>query len=153
MKSEEFYATIENNITNSGQHLQAVFSTKPEDGPPFIYTIGNHQRGLPELLIVGNYGASFAAILNDLGRRMRERNRPFDNGELVSLGGSFPLKMVDVPSTVNETFCIQVGRYYGTEEFRVQQAVLCDPKGRFPGDEGCDRPYLSQVEYLRAGLN
>lgn len=153
MDSSEYYRAVEQNIRKSGQHLQMILPSNIPKSPAFIYTIGNHEHGLPELLIIGNCDKTFAAILNDLGKRMRKRGRPFEDGELVNLGGPLPLKMVNAPPSVNEKFALQVGRYYHTKDYRVQQAVLCDPQGRFPGEAGCSPAYASQTDHLRAGLH
>lgn len=152
MDSREFYETVEHNIAKAGQHLQFVFPTSNSDDLPFIYTIGNHQRNLPELLIVGG-GQAFGGILNHLCEKMRERGRAFDNGELVSLGGAYPVKIVDVPTEICEPFTFQVGRYYQVKDYRVQQVMACDPHGRFPGDPGCQEPYELQAKYLRSKLH
>lgn len=136
---------IKRNIEKNGQHVQAVGGS--EDELPFIYTIGNHERNLPELLIIGNCNAHFAAILNDLGNMMRKRGRAFENGELVNLGGQFPLKVIDPPGLVTGEYTLLVESYYDTTVFRVQQAIMCDPQGRFPGDAGCELPYQRQIQY------
>ena len=131
------------NIERHGQHLIHVFDDEPtsgDDEPPYTYTIGNHERGLPELLIVGVEGDD---ILNLLGQIMREQRRaPFRHGELVSVGGKFPVKVVDTNPDAKQ-LAAHVGIYYGTDDYSVQQVVLCDPQGRFPGDPGCAEPYAS----------
>jgi hypothetical protein len=151
MDAQEYYRIVQKNIETAGQHVQEVGGD--ENTPPFLYTIGNHGKNLPEILLIGASGKAFWGILNDLGRIMRERGRAYENGELVDLGGSFPIKMIDVPATVNDKFALQAGRYYETEDYRVQQAVMCDTKGRYPGDKGCDPAYNAQVEHLRSGMN
>jgi len=61
------------------------------DTPSFAHTIGNALKGLPELLIIGTHKG---ALLDDLSQKMIERGRAFDDGELVSLGGKFPVKII-----------------------------------------------------------
>jgi hypothetical protein len=61
-----------------------------------MYTIGNHERGLPELLFTGDTDDAWAGVLNRLGYIMREQRRDaFRHGELVSVGGKFPVKIVN----------------------------------------------------------
>lgn len=153
MDSRNFYEAVKRNIATKGQHLQLVFPTQDQDVLPFIYTIGNYERDLPELFVIGACSQAFAEILNELCEKMRERGRAFDNGELVNLGGKYPLKMVDVPMEVCEDFTLQVGRYYHVKDYRVQQVVVCDLQGRFPGDPGCASPYDLQTKYLRLKLH
>ena len=41
-------------IARRGRSFVGVFPCEGDDGHAFSYTIGNHLRGLPELLIVGD---------------------------------------------------------------------------------------------------
>jgi hypothetical protein len=79
-----------------------------------------------------------------------ERGAAFQHGELVSVGGRFPVKIIEASAKAKEEFTLVVGQYYDTENYRVQQIVLCDPNGRFPGDPGCAEPYASQ--YILAAM-
>lgn len=138
---EALHQTIQQNIAKHGRHIFCIFDNEP----PFLYTIGNHEWGLPELLIVGDSDDTFAHVLNRLSQMMRDPKRgAFRHGELVSLGGKFPIKVVDASARAKQEFTLVVGHYYGTENYRVQQIVLCDPQGKFPGDPGCAEPYASQ---------
>ena len=79
-------------IEEHGQAVQIVYLTEqdPPGSQPFIYTIGNYHRGLPELLVIGTDKAMFADVLNRLGKIQRERGRGFEDEEIVSVGGKFP---------------------------------------------------------------
>jgi hypothetical protein len=68
---------IENDVRQSGRSVMCIF--------------GNALKGLPELLLVGT---TKGELLNDLSQKMIDRGRAFDDGELVSLGGKFPLKVI-----------------------------------------------------------
>jgi hypothetical protein len=80
---------IENDVRQSGRSVMCIFGDA--DGPTFAYAIGNALKGLPELLLVGT---TKGELLNDLSQKMIDRGRAFDDGELVSLGGKFPLKVI-----------------------------------------------------------
>lgn len=59
---------VEQNINAFGQHLFQVFADGAEPG--FTYTIGNADRGLPELLLIGDFPSRIAAgLLNELGAK------------------------------------------------------------------------------------
>jgi hypothetical protein len=143
-RQEEAEAMMENihkNIEKNGHCIVSV----PDDALPFSYTIGNHDVDLPELLFLDlTYSESNAkTILNRLAHIMRkERRAAFRHGELVSLGGKFPVKIVD--TSADAKHALFAGVYYGTQHYRVQQVVLCDQEGRFPGDPKCEDPYASQ---------
>jgi hypothetical protein len=64
----------------------------PPDAMPFAYTIGNHEKRLPELLTIGTPDAGF---LNPLSEVMIARGKPFADGEIVSIDGKFPVKIIN----------------------------------------------------------
>src|ERR1700704_5578999 len=74
---DPFYDRIEECIHLHGWRLQGVLGD--DETLAFIYTIGNHQLGLPELLIIGTEKA--ANGLNSVCEVMRTNNRPFEDGE------------------------------------------------------------------------
>lgn len=134
----DIYAAIEHNIARSGQHLFLIFA----DGaaPAFAYTIGNALHGLPELLLIGNFSPRVAGgIVNELGQRMRDARRPLE-GDL-DVGGQFPVRIRRASSEARERYTLQVGRYLRHEEYDVLQVLLCDSKGVYPGEPGCEPGY------------
>jgi hypothetical protein len=139
--------TIRQHIDQHGQHLMNITLTAddPPDARAFVYTIGNHERGLPELLLIGPLKSYSAQIVNLLGDIQRKRGRPFDHNELVDYGAALPARLVDAGRLGREEYAIQVGVFYGTEEFRVLQIVFSDAEGRFPEDPDCDAEHKSQI--------
>lgn len=130
---------VKDSIEKSGRMVLNVFGeTSNADG--FSYTIGNTEKGLPELLITGLFEVG-QSVLNDLSEMMIKRGRKFDHGEIVSLGGEHPVTLIDASDDAKTECTIQVGRYYGDESYRLMQVVFCDPQGRFPWDERCMKPY------------
>jgi hypothetical protein len=140
MMNREFYAEMREIIREHGRHILGVFNCEDTTGPEFAYTIGNHDKGLPELLVIGTPKGGF---LNDLSLIMINRGEQFADGEIVDIGGRFPVKVVDANPAVRDEFTIQAGQYYGTEDYAVQQVLIPDREGRFPGDPNCDEPYKS----------
>lgn len=136
------YKKIEEAIKQHGQLVMGIFATKP-GGESFSYTIGNHEKGLPELLLVGHTGDDIKYVLNLLGEKLRAQGVPFDHGQLVDLGGKYPVIVYNTDEKA-KLYCLQAGFYYRTDKYSVQQVVMCDTEGRYPGDEGCDEPYASQ---------
>jgi len=137
---------IRRNIDRHGQHLMRILLTEddPQDALPFVYTIGNHERGLPELLLIGFAEPGFLDILNRLSEIQRERNIAFCHGELVDLGGTYPVRIVDAGAVGREEYAVQVSVFYGTDDYQIRQVLICDLAGRFPDDPGCDAAYRSQ---------
>jgi hypothetical protein len=135
---DPFYEGIEESIRRYGWRLQGVLGDA--ENLPFIYTIGNHQIGLPELLVIGTEKA--ANCLNQVCEIMRTNDRPFEDGELIDVGGRFPMKSLNAGDEAKREYTIQVGEYYGTDDYAVQQIVIRDTSGRFPDDPRCQFPYF-----------
>jgi hypothetical protein len=130
--NQEARARIRAIIDNHGQVLQCVHRSAgdPPDFQPFIYTIGNHERGLPELLFVCDVTQGFGATINALGELQRNRDIAFAPDEIVSLGGHFPIRILDAGALGREEFAVQAGVFSETEDFDVRQILLCDEEGR-----------------------
>ncbi|MBO9579517.1 MAG: DUF4262 domain-containing protein [Sphingobium sp.] len=135
-----FYRRIQENIDRYGQFLMAVFPTRDDPGHPFVYTIGNALKGLPELIIVGPFDAQLAGtILNKVGEIMRAAGQALP--EEVDMGGTFPIRTRIAAAAAKTEWTIQVGRYLEHDDYTVQQLLLCDPQGRYPGETSIEPSY------------
>lgn len=135
-----FHDKVRENIDKYGQHLFGVFAgvddTDANTFVPFIYTIGNHEKGLPELLCVGAFPSGLVGqLLNDFGKQMRDGKITATEG-MIDIGYSYPVKARWASDTAKSHFTIQAGQFHGTEDYRVLQLMLCDAEGKYPGDEG-----------------
>ena len=143
---EKLRSDIAAKIEDSGQAVQVVYLTEhdPPGKQPFMYTIGNYHRGLPELLVVGTDSDIIAGGLNRLGKIQRDRGKGFEDEELVSVGGKFPVRIVDAGVAGRKRYATFVGIFYGTDSYEVRQVLLPDTEGRWPDAPGCDAPYRNQ---------
>lgn len=143
-----FYDRISQTISDYGWRLMCVLPDPDEDNIPitidnfedkipFIYTIGNYECGLPELLMIG---ATPGGALNGIVAIMRNNNRAFTDGETIDLGGKCKPKAFWANDEARE-YTFQVGKYYRTNDYAVQQIVIPDSFGRYPGDPQCDLPF------------
>lgn len=134
-----FYERALKMIEEHGRFILNVISTHS-------YTIGNTRKGLPELIIVGPFNPRQSqAVLNDLSEKMIERGRAFDEGELVSLGGKYPVAVYRASEAIKPEVTCQAGQILGREDYDVMQVVYCDPNGHFPGHKDCEPPYNVKV--------
>jgi Domain of unknown function (DUF4262) len=146
---DRIFADIERN----GRHIIGVVACLGTDDQdlPFAYTIGNaYGLYLPELLVIGPRSAF--PILNELSEMMIERDAAFTDGELVSLGGRFPVRVITASQEARENYTVQAGVFYGHDNYSLMQVVLPDGEGRFPGDPRCaapwrDVPLLGEVRH------
>ncbi len=133
---EKFHSNIAEDIQQYQRSIVCV--GREDDTPAFAYTVGNQLRGLPELLVVGTSDGGFLNLLSD---KMIERGRAFDDGEVMSLGGKHPVKIIRADYRAKDEYTVQAGVHFGTEAYEVQQVLICDRDGRFPGESGCLPPY------------
>jgi hypothetical protein len=136
----KMHEDVDRDIQQHGRSIMGV-----GDDPPFAYTIGNWKVGLPELLVIGTREAGF---LNNLSEQMLNRGTAFANGELVSLGGRFPLKVIVANKTARDQYTIQAGQHFGTEDYALLQLLIPDRNGVFPDEPGCMQPH-SRMPVLR----
>jgi hypothetical protein len=142
----DFHRRTAAHIKREGRSIVAVFVADEDDGPPFSYTIGNHLKGLPELLVIGTPQGFF---LNTLSHLMIAAGHGFEDGETVRmLGSKVPVKLIHASAAAREEYTIQAGEHFGHDEYEVMQVLIPDKQGRFPGDEDCEEPYAS-VPVLR----
>jgi hypothetical protein len=111
----------------------------------FSYTVGNQAHGLPELLVIGT---SRGTYLNQLSEQMLTQGRAFDHGEVINVspgdhGEKYRVKIVNASRKANKEYTIQAGQHFENEDYKVQQIILSDEEGRFPGEEGCAKGFAS----------
>ena len=137
---------IRADIQAYSQHVICVGITKddPDDALPFTYTIGNHERGLPEILLIGWCDDIAVRIVNILSRMQRDRKKGFQEGELVDYGAKCLARMIDGGSKGCAEYAFGVGTYYRVKAFEIRQVLLPDHEGRYPGEPGCLSPYSLQ---------
>lgn len=141
----EMRAHIAANIKNHGQHLVCVHATHDSSGDfvPFVYTIGNHEHGLPELLLLGDNDDVYCQIINILGEEQRRRGKAFLAGELVDFSAKYPALIGDGGRRGREEYAVQAGVYYGVEDFQLRQVFLSDNHGFHHGHPQFDTRYLN----------
>lgn len=103
------------------------------DKRPFAYTVGLHERGLPELLVTGMPAQTSAKLLNVTGQGMVDDGMVLRPAEHIDCGGRFLLEVVEVEHPdVHLTFAIRVGG----PDVHAYQLVWADDRGRWPWDRG-----------------
>jgi hypothetical protein len=130
-------------IERKGRFLAAVFST--EETWEFTYSIGNWQNHrLPELLVIGSRHGTY---LNELSEMMIAQGHKFPNGTVLRgididqgvINDVVRVKIIDADDpVVHQDYVLQEA-----VDAPVQQVILSDAEGRFPGEEGCAEGYES----------
>lgn len=107
--------------------------------PTFTYTIGNALVGKPELLCIGALPHAVTPFLNMLSERPGLAATM--DGEILDVGGAYGLKAIWCGPQAKTDYTNQAGIYLGREDYDLLQLLICDKKGRFPDEPGCDWPY------------
>ncbi len=143
---EDLFRHIANMIDQGNRAVMAIAKTRKEPG--FFYTIGNQEKRLPELLIIGNFNSQqMCTLLNTLSNAMLEAKEPAKDGSQISIGGEYPLLIYSASEDAKTKYTIQAGQFYGNEDYDVMQVVLPDTKGVYPPDPKCHKDF--QVPVLR----
>lgn len=142
MTLPELYERNEKLIEKYGHAVIGVAASTPEKS--FSYSVGLADGGLPELVCIGVVDTS---IINAVAQFMKKRERAVEDGELVSIGGTYPLKIAACHDAVKKEMMTMATRHAKGKPFAAMQLVLCDTTGVFPDEPGCAYPF-NQVPYL-----
>jgi len=122
--TEEYLDEVRETVRVNGWAVQAV----EDDRRPFAYTIGLHDRGLPELLVTGLSPERAARVLNDVAGAT-VGGRVLDPGAHIAVGAGPLLEIVEVEHPdAHMDFAVALGG----PDVRALQLVWADDRGRWP---------------------
>jgi hypothetical protein len=98
------------------------------DRTPYAYTIGLHERGLPELLVSGVAPQRAAWLLNRVAARAL-RGEPLTPGQRIKLIPGPLIEIVEVEQP--DAHMDMAVAFYGSD-FQARQLVWPDGRGRWP---------------------
>jgi hypothetical protein len=134
---EQYAAHIRKLIAEHGWAIQGVGDTATE--PPFSYTVGMTEAGLPELVIVGLSHETGGVILNMLAKQSLAEElvvgRRYDlvNGDRV-----LTCLIGQVSRANTRRYLLAAGYHYGWHRTKALQAFWPSEHGHFPTDTGWD---------------
>jgi hypothetical protein len=121
---QEWAEAIRETVETHGWAVQFVES----DRKPYAYTVGLHERGLPELLVTGLSPQPAARMLNSVASYLVDGGRPVP-GQLISIAGGALLEVVQVQHPdVHMNVAVA---FYGTD-LQALQLVWPDDRGHRP---------------------
>lgn len=143
MKTPEFTQTIRQQIAEFGRSIFLVNYDYCSDCDevhampgewPYAFTIGNHVRSLPELILFGLMTEEASRYyLHDLSEKMIRQRHSFKDGSLHSVDGTLVM-VINASHAAHENYMEQAGSHLRTDRYRVQQVLLPDDYNRYPGD-------------------
>ena len=150
VEHEALFVIIANNIKTHKRQIIGVGASTKE--PAFAYTIGNQEKGLPELLLIGNFHPNIThGILTTVSDSMIEQKASFKDGHLFNLGGTHSVKIIDAKDPkAKKDYTVQAGQFYANEDYLVQQVIIPDTNGNWPDDPGCNVKF--KVPVLKSAL-
>jgi hypothetical protein len=131
-----------------------VFPTADSPGPPFTYTVGLVEKGMPEFIIIGLPADVAHTLIATAIKRFEKHGNKDPNG--------FPDMLVDtelanMPAIYRvldpEKACADhatMARVWAGHAVPVTQIVWPDPAGKFPWEEGCD-PAMAKAQSAIGG--
>lgn len=133
---DDYLALLRKQILTRGWVVQCVEA----DRRPFAYTIGLHDRGLPELLVTGLAPKQALWLLNSCAKRVLAGLRAAP-GEQISLPAGTRLELVGVAQPD-----VHMGMAIAIEgpDITAVQLVWADGRGRWPWAPGFDDGHLCQ---------
>lgn len=144
--TEDYLAELRRTMLESGWAVQYVEG----DRMPFAYTIGLTRYGLPELLVTGVAPRRAAKMLNALGRRAVDDERPAPGMRIVVPAGPL-VEMVEVEHP--DAHLVFADAMFG-DEMTALQAVWVDSQGHWPWVASFDGGRGTQaVLGVRASIN
>ena len=121
---QEWLEAIHDAVEKEGWVVQFVES----DRAPYAYTVGLHERGLPELLVTGLPPQSAARLLNSVAEYLVGGGKPIP-GERILIGGEVLLDVVQVQHP--DAHMNVAVAFYG-RELKALQLVWADDRGHRP---------------------
>lgn len=102
-----------------------------DDKRPFAYTVGLHERGLPELLITGLPPQVVDPVLNSLAHRIVDEGTELEPAMHIDYEDRFLIEVVEVEHP--DVHLLDAVNLYGPR-IRALQLVWADEHGRLPWD-------------------
>lgn len=127
--AEDYLDELRRTVWEHGWAVQFV----EHDKRPFAYTVGLHDRGLPELLITGLNPQISARVLNSIAHQMVDDGEVLEPAMHIDYQDRFLIEVVEVEHPdVHLKFAVRICG----PDVRALQLVWADDRERLPWDPG-----------------
>ncbi|HZM74740.1 MAG TPA: DUF4262 domain-containing protein [Candidatus Limnocylindrales bacterium] len=141
---EQHAAHIRRLIAEHGWAVQSVLHTATE--PPFSYTVGLIEAGLPELVIVGLSHEIGSVILNKLAQQSLAEDLEVGRRYDLANGDRVLTCLIGQVSRANtRVYLLAAGYHYGQHRVKALQVFWPSEHGLFPKDSGWDLGEIQPV--------
>ncbi|MEV0269785.1 DUF4262 domain-containing protein [Hamadaea sp. NPDC050747] len=141
---DQYAAQLRQVIAEHGWAIQMVHGDLQD--PPFSYTVGLTEAGLPELIILGLPTNVAGQILNKLARQSLESELDVDARYDLPNGDATLPYLIGSVSTANVRRYLKLATVlYDRHRIRALQVIWPSKEGRFPQDPGWDLQKVQPV--------
>lgn len=146
---EQVWKKTLDTVNEAGWCIMAIDSGRRSPAPPYAYSVGMCNKGIPELLITGLTPQVACFTLNEICKGLVSgKFRGFDDEQVSGLTPvTFKLRELHLKDV--EKFlpiCVQYSQHTG-KPMQFMQVIFPDTKGSYPGDPACD-PKFYKVQSL-----
>lgn len=138
-------------IDEYGWTVVSVFADPEAGHPPFTYSIGFTETfDAPEVVLLGIPPETAQSIIAGMahGLRNREIRIPDKETRMSHVIRNFDVQIRIIPEDLAGNIARCARARYTPAPVRLRQVVLPDPRGLFPGEEGCDPVYGSMQDII-----
>jgi hypothetical protein len=141
-QQDQYAARLRQIIAEHGWAVQTIHGD--QDDPPFSYTVGLTEAGLPELVIIGLPENVAGTILNMLAKRSLETDLEVGQRyELPNGDQNLEYLIGPVSSPSRRSYLKMAAVLYDRHRVKALQVIWPSKDGLFPTDEGWD---LAEVQ-------
>ncbi len=129
-------------ISKFGWVVQGVGGS--ETSPPFLYSVGLCQLGLPEIIVVGAFPPNLVKkLINNVGNKMKTSGAFVDWSRSIEITKMFSVVFRELSAEAATEHCRMVAEFFGTGR-KVLQLILPDKDGKFPWDNDCEWKFQAE---------
>lgn len=125
---DEYIKRVKSLISEHGFMIQSVFGS--DTSSQFSYSIGFHNFGWPEIIIVGLSRHKSHAIISNIKNEM-ETNKIILAGSIMKDLANLKTAFISVSEKSKKEYCTQIFNYYKHWNFDVLQLVWPDKNEKF----------------------
>lgn len=143
----EIQKNIASDIEKIGWALQPVLAD--DDYPGFIYSIGMHYYGKPEIILLGVRLDHSIKIMSAACNQAIRSTDAYTHGMVVNVA-KMPTVIRNVSDVQKKKHFYQAYYHYRHWDFSTVQLIWPDTKGKFPWETGFETCFLASQPLLEA---
>jgi len=147
---EQIRQHMEAMIQKFGWFVQGVFPTAGSPGQEFSYSVGLHDKGLPEVLVIGLPMQSAHVLVNDVANYLvAQKEKGWHVGETLLNHDNWPMPFYLLPAADDTGTMYATGAHRRSSgAAKYLQVVWPDTQGLFPWQTGYEDRFRPEQSVL-----